>query len=412
MGKWGFRKLKKTIKVIATVGVVCLGSAFLNESVHAETLDNLQQTKMERSTIQANLSEAEQKIADVMVELKDLNKEIDQVNYALEKNKEKMTEAKDKITNTKKEVAEIEDGIKELEKNIEIRYEILKKRIKSYQSSGGDIHFLQVIFGSESFSDLISRTSAVSKIAEADKKLMEQQKEDKAELEKKQDTIEEKLDNLTDMKSELEAMQVTIMKQKEQNKADKKRLKEKRQNLNKLKSNLESKDSSLAAIEHQIHAQETSSKNGQSESGSVSSNSNAEDGNLKQLSRSVSNGSSGSISTAINAGFAQLGTPYVWNGESPAGFDCSGFISWAYGKAGVSVPSSTSALQHTGTKVSASNMQRGDLVFFNTYKQNGHVGIYLGNGKFIGAQDSGLGVADMSSTYWSNAFTGYVRRVQ
>ena len=115
----------------------------------------------------------------------------------------------------------------------------------------------------------------------------------------------------------------------------------------------------------------------------------------------------------MNAGFDHLGTPYVWGGKGPGGFDCSGFVSWAFAQGGISVPSSTAGLAGVGTKVSASNMQPGDIVFFNTYKTNGHVGIYLGGGKFIGAQNStGLAVADMSSGYWADKFSGHVRSVR
>ena len=57
-------------------------------------------------------------------------------------------------------------------------------------------------------------------------------------------------------------------------------------------------------------------------------------------------------------------------------------------------------------------MRPGDMVFFNTYKTDGHVGIYLGGGKFIGSQSStGVAVADMSSGYWANTFNGRVMRV-
>src|SRR5699024_1535304 len=121
----------------------------------------------------------------------------------------------------------------------------------------------------------------------------------------------------------------------------------------------------------------------------------------------------GDISTVVDAGFAHLGTPYVWGGKSPSGFDCSGFVSWAFSQAGISVPSYTGGLAGTGSKVSTSSMQPGDIVFFDTYKTNGHVGIYLGGGQFIGAQNStGLAVADMSSGYWADNFNGHVRRVQ
>jgi cell wall-associated NlpC family hydrolase len=66
-----------------------------------------------------------------------------------------------------------------------------------------------------------------------------------------------------------------------------------------------------------------------------------------------------------------------------------------------------------GIAVKPEDMQVGDIVFFDTYKKNGHVGIYVGNGKFIGAQSkSGVSYADMSSGYFKSKFSGVVRRVK
>ncbi|GAA0441891.1 hypothetical protein GCM10008983_18730 [Lentibacillus halophilus] len=119
------------------------------------------------------------------------------------------------------------------------------------------------------------------------------------------------------------------------------------------------------------------------------------------------------LSAVIDAGYTQVGTPYVFGGKGPDGFDCSGFISWAFAQADISIPSSTAALQNTGERISYSDAQPGDLVFFNTYKTNGHVGIYLGNDKFLGAQSSdGVSVASMNNTYWKSHFAGHVRRVR
>nr|WP_233711473.1 C40 family peptidase [Lederbergia citrisecunda] len=93
-------------------------------------------------------------------------------------------------------------------------------------------------------------------------------------------------------------------------------------------------------------------------------------------------------------------------------FDCSGFVHWAYASAGVNIGRSTSALATQGKKVSTSEMKRGDLIFFNTYKTNGHVGIYLGNGTFLNSNSShGVSIDSLSNTYWKNAFKGHVRRV-
>ena len=90
---------------------------------------------------------------------------------------------------------------------------------------------------------------------------------------------------------------------------------------------------------------------------------------------------------------------------------------WAFAQVGVDLgpltSTSTETLKHLGKPIQASEMQPGDLVFFDTYKRDGHVGIYIGNGKFIGAQSStGVAIADMSpGTYWSDVFNGRVKRI-
>lgn len=98
-----------------------------------------------------------------------------------------------------------------------------------------------------------------------------------------------------------------------------------------------------------------------------------------------SNGSVASI--AIAAAQSQLGVPYVWGGASPGGgFDCSGLIMWAYGRAGVSLPHYTGAQEQVGRVVPLSQIQPGDLVF---YWNGGHVALYIGGGSVIHAPHTG-----------------------
>ncbi|WP_181578443.1 NlpC/P60 family protein [Arthrobacter sp. AQ5-05] len=92
------------------------------------------------------------------------------------------------------------------------------------------------------------------------------------------------------------------------------------------------------------------------------------------------------------------GAPYVWGGDSPAGWDCSGFIQYVYGKAGISLPHNTTAIRTSGKFVKTSNPKPGDLVY-----QNGgsHAGIYIGGGKIIGAQNPSVDtvIRDADSPY-------------
>lgn len=220
--------MKKSLVTLTTVAVVGLGSVFVSNTVQAETISGLKdkQTEVhsERSSIKANLSEAESKIADVMIDLQERNKKIKQVEKALTENQNKMDETKGKITDTKGELNDLEDEITTLEDEIEARYEILKERIVSYQKSGGNIGYMDVIFGSKSFGEFISRVSAVNKITQSDEDLMKAQEKAKKDVEAKQDKVKEKLADLKDMKVELEGMQETILVQKKQNKKAKEAL--------------------------------------------------------------------------------------------------------------------------------------------------------------------------------------------
>jgi peptidoglycan DL-endopeptidase CwlO len=92
-----------------------------------------------------------------------------------------------------------------------------------------------------------------------------------------------------------------------------------------------------------------------------------------------------------------LGVPYVWGGSSPSGFDCSGLVAYVYAQVGVSLPHYTGAQWNVGVPVSRSDLQPGDLVFFDGL---GHVGIYIGGNSFIHAPHTGDVVRISSISGW------------
>lgn len=81
-----------------------------------------------------------------------------------------------------------------------------------------------------------------------------------------------------------------------------------------------------------------------------------------------------------------LGVKYVWGGSSPSGFDCSGFVKYVYDHFGISIDRTASSQAKQGTAVNKADLRAGDLVFFDTnggHNKVNHVGIYIGDGKFI-----------------------------
>jgi cell wall-associated NlpC family hydrolase len=107
--------------------------------------------------------------------------------------------------------------------------------------------------------------------------------------------------------------------------------------------------------------------------------------------------SSGRGAAALAAAAGQLGTPYVWGGSSPGGFDCSGLTMWAWAQAGVSIPRVTYSQRSAGRVVPISQLQPGDLVFYNGFS---HVAMYAGGGSVIHAPHTG-DVVRYASLYMS-----------
>lgn len=106
---------------------------------------------------------------------------------------------------------------------------------------------------------------------------------------------------------------------------------------------------------------------------------------------SVAEPVSGTVSSSYVVSLAQqyLGVPYVYGGSSPSGFDCSGFTMYVFSQAGVSLPHGATSQLSYGTEVSRSDLQPGDLVFFQDYGAvASHVGIYIGGDQFIHASSS------------------------
>lgn len=418
--------VKKKLVILNTTLMLGLGSAFSSPSIEAKTLNNQKvDIQNQRSSIQSSISKAEQQLNAVLEELAKLNAQIKRVDQAVIDNNKLMSKTEKDIKNTNDEVEKLKTEITIIQERIDKRTEILKQRAQVFQENNTSIGYIEVLLGATSFRDFIERVGAVTQIVEADQEIIKQHDADKKELEEKQQTVEKKLADLQDLKAELEEMRTVMDEQKKQNDELKKQLEGKRQELASLNNELKMKDSTLAAKEREIQNRiEQSLKAPQGENSIPVSGGGSSSSGSNSSAQTPSNGNnvsspSATINKIINAGYKYIGNSvYVFGGGrteydiANGRFDCSGYVAWAFAQGGVKLPASTSGLRTKGTKVSYSNAKPGDLVFFDTYKKDGHVGIYMGGGKFIGSQNStGVAIANMNSGYWKNHFNGHVRRI-
>lgn len=122
--------------------------------------------------------------------------------------------------------------------------------------------------------------------------------------------------------------------------------------------------------------------------------------------------------TILKNAKTHLGENYVWGGTRPNAFDCSGYVQYLYKKEGVLLPRTAYAQSKVGKEVSRSELQKGDLLFFLTDKSRGipvtHVGMYIGNDRFIHAASTKLGIitSSFSKSRYSKLFVKATRIIK
>jgi cell wall-associated NlpC family hydrolase len=110
---------------------------------------------------------------------------------------------------------------------------------------------------------------------------------------------------------------------------------------------------------------------------------------------------------ATEVALSMVGKPYRYGGDTPAGFDCSGLVSYSYARAGLEISRETRSLRSESMLIRVAELRRGDLVFFDQEgKKYSHVGLYLGDGRFVHAPSSGghVRIDWLEAEYWRRHF--------
>ena len=248
--------MKKSFIALNLAVAFGAGSMFSAGYASAESISELKkkesQIEENRSKVHSNIKDAEKSIDKVKGKQADLALQLQKLEKQMKETENKINELNTKITKTKEQIEELKKEIKVLEDKIEKRNELLKERARSYQVTGGNKNYLEVVLGASDFGEFVERLSAVSAIMDADQDLIAEQERDKKELEEKKTSVEKKLSDLESMMAEVKKMKAKQEQQKKEKNQLMKQLKKEQKHLEKEKIGMEEEADILAGQEAAI----------------------------------------------------------------------------------------------------------------------------------------------------------------
>jgi peptidoglycan DL-endopeptidase CwlO len=273
---------------------------------------------------------------------------------------------------------------------------------------GGEVDVVEVVLGATSFDDLLDGLDTASRVAEDDARIVEEVQRSKAEVAERQATLERARARQKEIVAQRAARRAEI----EQGLAERRALYDSvRDEIAQLEAAEERRQARLAAEaqrqaaaleRRQARAQQAQEQAAEPEQSPAPA---PEPSPAPTPSPSPPPASGPGHPEVVPIALRYLGTPYVWGGASPSGFDCSGFTMYVYGKIGISLPHYVSWQYRYGSPVSRSQLAPGDLVFFNGL---GHVGIYIGGGRFVHAPHTGdvVKISSIWDSWYASTWVG------
>ncbi|MBY8840444.1 NlpC/P60 family protein [Streptomyces sp. SP2-10] len=275
---------------------------------------------------------------------------VDKLYEQAEQATEKYNGANEKQRKLQKEVSAIQDSVARGQQELNALRDGLGSLASAQYRSGGIDPSVQLLLSSDP-DDFLARASALDQLSSRQVDALKKIQGKQRKLAQERAEATEKLKDLATTRTEL---------------GDRKReIQSKLAEAQKLLNTLTAKEKAALAAEQQR-----------------ASRSSAERVNLGH-----DTPASGRARAAFSAAQSQIGKPYVRGGTGPSSYDCSGLTSWAYAQADVAIPRTSEAQSGIGTRLTRSQLQVGDLVFF--FDDLHHVGLYAGNGQILHAPRSG-----------------------
>ncbi|MBC2330707.1 C40 family peptidase [Listeria swaminathanii] len=359
--------------------------------------------------VNTDIQNQDKKINDIKSKKTDLQSDLSGLVADLEKAQEKAKSLQGDFDQTGKELKKLNEDIKSINERIKERETVLKDRARAMQKTSNSNAYLEVILEAENLSDLVGRVSAVNQLVESDKTILEDQQNDEKALKTKQTAVKKKQEEQATAIHEYETEQNKIEAQKAEKEAIVAQLASEQATAENEKAGLVNAAKAASERATALRAATSSNVGESNSSSSKKTSTTVEAASNDAAPTNVAPSSGGGYSSMMAAASAQLGKPYSLGASGPSAFDCSGFTSYAFRAAGVSLPRTSGGQYAAASKISASQAKPGDLVFFNYGSGIAHVGIYVGGGQMINAQNNGVKYDNITSGYWAKYLVGYGR---
>ena len=354
-------RFRPVVSLLALI-VVAMIAGFLPGAAHA---DRLASARAEANRAQADLQGLNDKVGVAAEAYNAAQQQLDETNAKIDENQRILATSKANLQNSRRELSSM--------------------LVDAYRQGNPDL--IAFLLNANSIDSLVDQSRFVQRVTNHAEGVVRDVRRYSSEVTQREQALE----------AERSARQSAVQARAEQEASVRKALAERQQLLNSLSTEIRgilaqreaaqrAADAALAAKADAVLASASTIAGGADVSigGSVAPEAAASGSAPSVAIPAPPSSSVGGSAASVALG--QLGTPYVWGGGAPGGFDCSGLVAWAYAQVGVSLPHYAAAQYAMGTPVPMDALQPGDLISFHG---SGHIGIYIGGGQYVHAPETG-----------------------